>query len=186
MEKLLELLRKCYYFAVEHKRKSYLNYLQKQGLRLGKNVVIHSGFFFDPSHCFLISVGDNCVLAPGVKLIAHDASSKRLIGYTKIGRIDIGDDCFLGNSVIVLTGVSIGRNSIIGAGSVVTKDIPADSVAAGNPARVLCSTKSYTDKLLRQSKGKKIFDDEYGIERLSDAQRHEVLAAVTDDIGYMI
>ena len=51
--------------------------------------------------------------------------------------ITIGDDCWLGGGVIVLPGVTIGARSIIGAGSVVTRDIPADCVAAGNPCRVI-------------------------------------------------
>lgn len=185
MDHLLDILRKLYYFIVDKKRRSYLHHLQKQGLKLGRNVVIHSGFFLDPSHCYLISIGDNCVFAPGVRLIAHDASSKHLVGYTKIGRIDIGNDCFLGSSVIVLPGISIGQNSIVGAGSVVTKDVPADSVVAGNPARVICSTQAYAEKLLQHSKNKRIFDDDYRIECLDDAKRAEVLAAVVNDIGYM-
>ena len=49
----------------------------------------------------------------------------------------IGDNVWIGGGAIVLPGVTIGNNAIIGAGSVVTRDIPADTVAAGNPARVL-------------------------------------------------
>ena len=52
-------------------------------------------------------------------------------------RIVIGEDCWLGGNVIVLPGVTIGKGSTIGAGSVVTKDVPDYCVAAGNPARVL-------------------------------------------------
>lgn len=183
---MLGFIRRLYYLVLEQKQKNYLNQLKKNGLKLGKNPEIHSRFFFDPSHCFLISIGDDCVFAPNVNLIAHDASSKHVVGYAKIGRIDIGDNCFLGNSVIVLPGVTIGKNCIIGAGSVVTKDIPPNSVAAGNPARVICSTEDYAEKLRRHSAGKKIFDSDYYIERLDNTKRAEVLAAVADDIGYMV
>lgn len=51
--------------------------------------------------------------------------------------ITIGDDCWLGGSVIVLPGVTIGDNVIVGAGSIVTKDLPSNTVVAGNPARVI-------------------------------------------------
>lgn len=53
------------------------------------------------------------------------------------GKITIGEDCWIGGNVIILPGITIGRGTTIGAGSVVTKDIPAESVAVGNPARVI-------------------------------------------------
>lgn len=183
---MLGLMRRLYYRLLERKQKNYLDRLKKNGLKLGKNYEIHVGFFFDPSHCFLISIGDDCVFAPNVRLIAHDASAKHVVGYAKIGKIVIGNNCFLGDSAIVLPGVTIGDNSIIGAGAVVTKDVPANSVAVGNPARVICSTDDYAEKIRRHSAGKKIFGREYHIDRLNDTTRAEVLAAVADDIGYMV
>lgn len=183
---MLHVIRRLYYALLERRQKTYLSRLQRRGLRLGKNLELHVGFFFDPSHCYLISIGDNCVLAPNVRLIAHDASAKHVVGYAKIGRIDIGDNCFLGDSVIVLPGVRIGANSIIGAGAVVTKNIPPNTVAAGNPARVICLTAEYAEKVRRHSAGKKIFGPEYCMDRLDSQKRSEVLAAVADDIGYMV
>ena len=50
----------------------------QKGLKIGKNVEIIDTFFFDPSHCFLISIGDNCTICPNVRLIAHDASTKSI------------------------------------------------------------------------------------------------------------
>jgi len=180
------VIRRLYHFILERKQHRYLARLQRHGLRLGNNLEIHTGFFFDPSHCYLISIGNNCVFAPNVRLIAHDASAKHAVGYAKIGRIDIGDNCFLGDSVIVLPGVCIGSNSIIGAGSIVTKDIPPDSVAAGSPARVLCSAADYADKMRRLSTGKKVFGREYHMDQLDDAKRAEVLAALENNVGFMV
>lgn len=54
-----------------------------------------------------------------------------------VGKITIGDNVWIGGSCVVLPGVTIGSNCVIGAGSVVTKDIPDNSIAAGNPCRVL-------------------------------------------------
>jgi acetyltransferase-like isoleucine patch superfamily enzyme len=61
----------------------------------------------------------------------------------RFGTIRIMDNCVIGYGAIILPGVTIGPNSIVGAGSVVTKDIPPEVVAAGNPAHVLCSLDEY-------------------------------------------
>ncbi len=65
-----------------------------------------------------------------------------------MGRIRVGNNCFIGHSVIVLPGVTIGDNVIIGAGSVVSRNIPSDSVAAGVPAKVICSLDEYYERNL--------------------------------------
>ncbi len=69
----------------------------------------------DISHCWLISIGNDVTLAPGVRLIAHDASSKKWAGYTKIGLISIGNNVFIGAQSVVLNNVKIGNNVVIGA-----------------------------------------------------------------------
>jgi len=153
---------------------------------LGNNVEIIESFFFDPSHCFLISIGDNCTICPNVRLIAHDASTKKFLGYTKIGRITIGKNCFLGDSVIVTPNVQIGCNSIIGAGSVVTKHIPPNSIAAGNPAKVISSTDDYIKRIKHISKNKTIFNEYYFIENLNAHKRKEMIRSIGDSIGFII
>jgi carbonic anhydrase/acetyltransferase-like protein (isoleucine patch superfamily) len=66
------------------------------------------------------------------------------------GKITIQDNCVIGVSSIILPGVTIGPDSIVGAGSVVTRDVPPKSVAAGNPARVLCTLDEYIAKCSRR------------------------------------
>ena len=144
---LLKMIRKF-------KRKIYLKRLIAKGLKIGKNVIIVEDFFFDPSHCYLISIEDNCTICPNVRIIAHDASIKKILGYTKIGKVEIKKNCFIGDSVIILPGVSIGPNSIVGAGSIVIDDIPANSVAVGNPAKVICSLDEYIRKIKKYVKKK--------------------------------
>jgi len=168
------------------RRRRYLEGLVNRGLRLGRNVEIIDTFFFDPSHCFLISIGDDCTICPNVRLIAHDASTKKHLGYTKIGMIDIGEKCFLGDSVIVLPGVKIGANSIIGAGAVVTHDIPEGSVAAGNPARVIMTTNEYLEKIASVSRSKRIFDENYFIGRLDARKRKEMIESIGETIGFLV
>lgn len=177
---------KKYYEFLDRKKASYIQKLVDRGLVLGRNVNIVDTFFFDPSHCFLISIGDNCTIAPGVRLIAHDASTKRFLGYTKIGKIHIGADCFIGDSVIVLPNVAIGQGSIIGAGSVVTRDIPSGMVAAGNPAKVICPVDQYLDKIRSIAQQKKIFDESYYIESLDNIKRNEILQSVEKSMGFIV
>jgi maltose O-acetyltransferase len=168
------------------KKNRYLNRLIVRGLKMGENVEIIDTFFFDPSHCYLISIGSNCTICPNVRLIAHDASTKKMLGYTKIGRIDIKENCFLGDSVIVLPGVTIGPNSIVGAGAVVTHHIPPGSVVSGNPAKIIGTTESYLSKIKSMSKDKKIFDASYYIGRLNETSRQELLESVSDSLGFIV
>jgi maltose O-acetyltransferase len=170
----------------ETRRQRHLRNLVNRGMKLGKNVEIIDSFFFDPSHCYLISIGDYCTICPNVRLIAHDASTKKHLGYTKIGRIDIGANCFLGDSSIVLPNVSIGPYSIVGAGSVVTKDIPPYTIAAGNPAKIISPVDDYVKKMQDISSKKKVFNEEYYIQNLNDAKREEIIRSIGESIGFIV
>lgn len=87
-----------------------------------------------------IRIGANCQIAPRVSLLSatHPVEPDlRADGWESGQPITIGDNVWLGGSVVVLPGVTIGDNSVIGAGAVVTSDIPADVVAVGNPCAVV-------------------------------------------------
>lgn len=167
--------------------RKHLSKLVENGLKIGKNVHVFDGVFLDPSHCFLISIGDNCTIAPNVRLIAHDASTKTFLGIVKIGMIKIQNNCFLGDSVIVLPGVTIGPNVIIGAGSVVTRDIPPDSVATGNPAKVISTIGKFLEKHKEDKNKYRCFiESQYEIDNISDKNKEEMLYYLAGNIGYMI
>jgi maltose O-acetyltransferase len=90
--------------------------------------------------CARITIGDDVMFGPGVHLYTatHPLNAAERIAGPELARpITIGDRCWIGGRAIVLPGVTIGENTTIGAGSVVTRDIPANVVAAGNPCRVL-------------------------------------------------
>lgn len=117
----------------------------KRGMKSGKNSSIQPGVILDYSHCNLITIGNNVTIAPQAYLLAHDASTKRDLGYTKIGRIDIKDNVFAGARALIMPGVTVGENSIVTAGAVVTKNVKPNTVVAGNPAKeiILIRIKNY-------------------------------------------
>lgn len=120
--------------------------LVKMGLTVGRNFSRQKGCIIDDSHCWLITIGNNVTLASRVCILAHDASTKMFLNYTKIGLVEIGNNVFIGAGSIILPNVKIGNNVIIGAGSIVTKDIPDNSLVVGNPAKIIGSTSEYIDK----------------------------------------
>lgn len=124
----------------------HLGKLLKRGLKIGKDFKRMGGVIIDPSHCYHITIGDNVTLAPRVHILAHDTSTYVFFGKTRAANVTIGNDVFVGASSIILPGVHIGNRVIIGAGSIVTKDIPDNSVAVGNPAKVVCSVDDYLAK----------------------------------------
>ena len=183
---VFSFIKKRYKAYLKNKKDKYLQSLINNGLFLGEDVEIIDDFFFDPSHCFLISIGSHTTICPNVRLIAHDASTKKLLGYTKIGKIEIGEYCFIGDSAIILPNVKIGSNTIVGAGSVVTRNIPAGSVAAGNPARVVSSTEQYKQRFKKIGDQKKIFGNEYLIRNLDKRKRNEILQSIDNDFSFIV
>ena len=123
-----------------------LEQLIRRGLVVGKNFSCLNEVMIDDSHPWLISIGDDVTLAPRVHILAHDASTKKYLGVTKIGRVIIGNKVFIGAGSTILPGIKIGNNVIVGANSTVTKDVPDGVVVVGNPARILCTTDDYINK----------------------------------------
>lgn len=133
IKRFVNLIKKC--FKKPLSMQEYIQSLRDRGVSIGENVDIIKSHI-DYAHGFLISIGNNVTITNAC-VLTHDASLKKQIGYSRIGRVDIGNDVFIGYGAIVLPNVKIGNNVIIGAGSVVTQDIPDNSVAVGSPARVV-------------------------------------------------
>jgi maltose O-acetyltransferase len=130
-----------------YRKKRWWRSLREAGMDIGKGVNLPFSTAIDVSHCFLISIGDNCGFGDECMILAHDAMPNEYLDATILGRVKIHESCHIGSRTLILPGVEIGPRSIVGANSVVSKDIPPDSVAAGNPARVICSMQEYLDKL---------------------------------------
>lgn len=118
---------------------------RKLGVRIGRDCRIYIEEW--GSEPFLIALGDDVTVTDGVRFLTHDGSTclftdERGARYQRFGRITVGDRVFIGVGTIILPGISIGSDCVIGAGSVVTRDIAPGLVVAGNPARVLGNTAS--------------------------------------------
>ena len=160
--------------------------LISMGMSVGKNFKRLHGVILDPAHCWLITIGDDVTIAPRVHILCHDASTKSFLNYTKIGRVNIGNNVFIGAESVVLPGVTIGNNVIIGANSTVTHDIPDNSVAAGSPARVICSLDAYLAKEKARMETAPCYGEEYTLRMdVSMEKRMEQKAVLADQIGYI-
>lgn len=160
--------------------------LISMGMKVGKNFKRLNGVILDPGHCWLMEIGDNVTMAPRVHILCHDASTKQFLDYTKIGRVTIGNNVFIGAESVVLPGVTIGNDVIVGANSTVTHDIPDGMVAAGCPARVICTLEEYLSKERERMAQAPCYDEEYtlggGISMEKRMKQKEDLA---NTIGYI-
>ena len=106
------------------------------------------------SEAYLVSIGQHVTIASEVTFITHDGGTwvireqAKYRDVIKFGRIIVHDNCFIGYGSTIMPGVTIGPNSIVAARSVVTKDVPPNTVTGGVPARVLTSIEEYAEKAL--------------------------------------
>ena len=160
--------------------------LVKRGMRVGNNFNRQQGSYIDPTHCFLIEIGNNVTFSIRVTVLAHDASTKKSTGYTKIGKVIIGDNVFVGANATILPNVKIGDNSIIGANSVVTKDIPANCVAAGNPVKIICSLEEFLNRNQEKMETAQKFGREYRFsKKITEEKKEEMKCAVKNGMAHI-
>ena len=110
----------------------------------GKNIFLGSNITMNFNVTILdirkVTIGDNTMIGPGTLItsVGHPLSPKGRRGHQAFAKpVNIENDVWIGGNVVILPGITIGKGSVIGAGSVVTKDIPPFSVAVGSPARVI-------------------------------------------------
>lgn len=99
---------------------------------------------------YLLKFGNNVTISTDVTFITHDNSASKILENASdvFGKIFVDDNSFIGNRAIIMPGVTLGKNTIIGAGSVVTKSFPQGNVViAGNPAKMISTVEEYASKI---------------------------------------
>lgn len=131
--------------------------LKKQGLQIADDCRLLAGPGCFGSEPYLISIGRRVTIAAGVSLITHDGGTwvfrarpefREVIRY---GRITIHDNCLIGIGATILPGVSVGPDSVIAAGAVVSRDVPPGEVWGGVPARFIQTVEEYAGKALAEN-----------------------------------
>ena len=156
------------YSAIQHNRftRFYKKWGQPNGEQWANYLKCHGGLYSIGEHCSIqtnVTITDpahtrlgNNVRLSGCTLFGHDGSVnmlKRAYGVTLdcVGKVDIRDNVFIGHQAIVLPGVTIGPNSIVAAGSVVTRNVSEGTVVAGIPARVVATLEEHLHKLQEET-----------------------------------
>ncbi len=163
-------------------------YRLSHGMKVGNHTNIYSWSGIDGNWPWLISIGDHVTISSDVTILAHDASPCKVGCHTKLGRVRIGNNVFIGAKSIVLCDVRIGDNVIVGAGSVVTRDLESGYVYAGNPARKICSFSDYRikhQKLNEERPNLSIIRKWDEWETSTQEEREQVLALLEDGSGYI-
>ena len=135
------------------KRLNPCRYWRKLGAKIGEGCEIYtSAYLMEP---FLIEIGNHVRINEGVTFVTHDGGAWVLRGLQKterdkdidiFGMIKVGNNVHIATNVIIMPGVTIGNNVVIGCGAIVTHDIPDNSIAVGVPARVIESVDEYYEK----------------------------------------
>jgi maltose O-acetyltransferase len=160
-----------------------LDELIARGLSLGAEVYVARGFYFDPGFAWLISIGDETTIGPNVTILTHDAAPKLRTGWSTVAPVHIGARVFVGANTTILPGVDIGDDAIVGAGSVLRRDVPAGTIVAGNPAEEIGTTAAHTARHLRRLAERPRLPT--GARDPAAADRRRLLEQLADGHGYV-
>ena len=143
-------------YKIIYRRLYPVKYAKKVGVNFEETDSLHIYGQVDwGSEPWIISLGKNVHITDGVRFITHDGGTlifRKTVPDLEITKpIKIGSDVYIGTNVMLMPGVTIGNKVVIGAGAIVTSDIPNNSVAVGIPARVIKTADEYLEKLQRES-----------------------------------
>jgi len=125
-------------------------YAKHIGVSFGNDCDFQHIYF--PSEPYLLEIGNHVQITSGTRLFTHSGGwvlRERFPKWDTFGKIIIKNNVYIGNCCLIMPGVIIGNNVIIGAGSVVTKSIPDNVIVAGNPAKIISDLRTYINKNLK-------------------------------------
>lgn len=108
-----------------------------KGYNFPYSVIIEGGVTLDKLNKKGITIGENTLVASGTKILSHDHCKRTANDAPFFADTAIGANCFIAVNSVILPGVTIGDQVIVGAGAVVTKDVPSNCIVAGNPAKII-------------------------------------------------
>lgn len=157
------------------------------GIRIGRRVWIGDPTRFDWSHGRHITICDGATLAPGVRILCHDASCVRRMGGTWVAPVTVGAGAFIGAESVLMPGVTVGEGAIVAAGAVVTRNVAPGEIVAGIPARPIGSVAELDARRREQMKSVLQFpSSEYERDDLSAEKDQELRNAIDKDGGYFL
>lgn len=152
------ILKRIHHYWVTRNNDAFCNYLRNKGVNVQERVKFRypEHAVIDLTRPSLIEIGCDVDINDNFSIMTHDFGTfvfRNLYSdfIPSSGRVKIGNNVYFGRDVTILKGVTIGDNCIIGLGSVVTKDIPSNSVVCGSPARVVFTLEEYYEKRKKQS-----------------------------------
>ncbi len=159
--------------------------LRQRGVKIGERTHLGPGCLVDTAYAHLLTVGDDVTIAPRVMIYTHDASTNRVLHHSKIARVVIGNRVFIGSGAIIMPGVTIADDTVIAAGSIVTRDVPAGCVVGGNPARTIVHTAELIKRHERDLQVRPVWDGYWRSTReMPSAMQQEQRDALIDGFGF--
>ncbi|UCF06861.1 MAG: acyltransferase [bacterium] len=142
----------AYYVSWPHSLASFLHKIRGVRINSCRKVRITANVLIDTLYPELVEIEDDVGISRGAVIVAHFVTTDFLrdqLGGTVFNRVVIKRGAYIGVNAIILPGVTVGEGAIVGAGSVVTKDVPPYTIVAGNPARVTKTIEEYKEQLGR-------------------------------------
>lgn len=133
-----------------------ITFLRKRGVTIGKDCSIESRDF--GTEPYLVTIGNHVQITSDVKIFTHGGGwvlRQEIPDFDSFGKVVIGNNVYIGNNALIMPGVTIDDNVIIGAGSVVTKSVPSGWIVAGNPAKKVGNIENFKEKMIPYNFGTK-------------------------------
>lgn len=136
-----------FYYKLFSSKEEYARHL---GVKIGKKCRI--AIWEWSSEPYLVTIGDNVAITKGVSIHTHGGGRvirQYIPDFDSFGKVVIEDNVYIGSSSQIMPGVTIGKGSLVAAGSIVTKSVPENMVVGGNPAKVICTIQEYVERNLK-------------------------------------